>query len=194
MNFKRSFYKQIVKSQHLLTICKVYKRILQKISILYFIYNYIKAVRQKNTTQKPFRKKGRAFVLWPENKPGSVMTAIYLRCRSPVQLKKCHLCEERRADTFAFCTVLLRIGFTGFLRYRRKRWALTSPFHPYRKKCGGISLLHFPWGRPRLPLAVILALGARTFLAPFLSKTGPLPSFPLTNEYYITNGFICQTD
>ena len=37
MNFKRSFYKQIVKSQHLLTICKVYKRILQKISILYFM-------------------------------------------------------------------------------------------------------------------------------------------------------------
>lgn len=61
MNFKRSFYKQIVKSQHLLTICKVYKRILQKISILYFIYNYIKAVRQKKHNTKALPKKGKGF-------------------------------------------------------------------------------------------------------------------------------------
>ena len=31
-------------------------------------------------------------------------------------------------------TVLLRIGFTANLRYRRSGWALTSPFHPY--PCG----------------------------------------------------------
>jgi len=37
-------------------------------------------------------------------------------------------------------------------------WALTSPFHPYREKRGGFFLLHYPWGRPRLPLAVVMPL------------------------------------
>jgi len=36
-------------------------------------------------------------------------------------------------------------------------WALTSPFHPYRFR-GGFFLLHYPWGHPRLPLAVTLSL------------------------------------
>ena len=120
------------------------------------------------------------------------MTAIYLRCRSPVQLKMPPL---RSAPGRRVC---LLYGVAPDRVYRlsalpQKAVSSYLAFPPLPQKCGGISLLHFPWGRPRLPLAVILALGARTFLAPFLSETGPLPSFPLTNEYYITNSFICQT-
>ncbi len=62
-------------------------------------------------------------------------------------------------------SVLLRIGFTWPRRLRRagellpRLSALAARFAG-----GGISLLHFPWGRPRLPLAVIPPCGARTFL------------------------------
>ena len=61
-------------------------------------------------------------------------------------------------------TVLLRIGFTADARYRTNWWALTPPFHPYRNKSGGLFLLHFPGGYPRLTLSVILPYEARTFL------------------------------
>ena len=47
-----------------------------------------------------------------------------------------------------------------------RRCALTAPFHPYRAKRGGISLLHLPWSRLHQPLAGILPYGARTFLMP----------------------------
>lgn len=36
-------------------------------------------------------------------------------------------------------------------------------FPPLPAEAGGISLLHFPWGRPRRPLAVILALWSSDF-------------------------------
>ena len=112
------------------------------------------------------------------------MTAIYLRCRSPVQLKK--MPPLRRASGRRF---FLLYGVAPDRVYRlsalpQKTVSSYLAFPSLPQKCGGISLLHFPWGRPRLPLAVILALGARTFLAPFLSEIGPLPSFPLTNTYY----------
>ena len=61
-------------------------------------------------------------------------------------------------------TVLLRIGFTADVCYHTNWWALTPPFHPYRNKSGGLFLLHFPGGHPRLTLSVILPYEARTFL------------------------------
>ena len=61
MNFKRSFYKQIVKSQHLLTICKVYKRILQKNKhIILYIQLYQGCAAKKHNT-KALPKKGKGF-------------------------------------------------------------------------------------------------------------------------------------
>ena len=48
-----------------------------------------------------------------------------------------------------------------------RRCALTAPFHPYRHKAGGISLLHLSWSRLHQPLTGILLCGARTFLMPF---------------------------
>ena len=61
-------------------------------------------------------------------------------------------------------TVLLRIGFTADVCYHTNWWALTPPFHPYRNVSGGLFLLHFPGGHPRLTLSVILPYEARTFL------------------------------
>ena len=48
-----------------------------------------------------------------------------------------------------------------------RRCALTAPFHPYRHKAGGISLLHLSWSRLHQPLTGILLCGARTFLMPY---------------------------
>jgi len=48
--------------------------------------------------------------------------------------------RERRAghsQMFSYL-VLLRMGFTMLFRSPGKRWALTSPFHPYPTESGGI--------------------------------------------------------
>ena len=50
--------------------------------------------------------------------------------------------------------VLLPVGFAVPSLLPATRCALTAPFHPYRPKAAVCSLLHFPWGRPRRPLAV----------------------------------------
>ena len=44
-------------------------------------------------------------------------------------------------------------------------WALTPPFHPCSALTGrgGLFLLHWPWGRPRLPLAAALPLKSPDF-------------------------------
>src|SRR5690606_30558879 len=55
-------------------------------------------------------------------------------------------------------SVLLPVGFALPLPLPVARWALTPPFHPYRalpRRTGTAVcfLWHFPWGRPRRPLA-----------------------------------------
>ena len=57
---------------------------------------------------------------------------------------------------------------------------LTFPPLHVQSTCG-ISLLHFPWGRPRRALPGILPCAARTFLTPF----GARPPGSLTNERII---------
>ena len=87
-----------------------------------------------------------------------------------------HLLGTRRAGAIRSSAVLLRIGFTqprsllraGELLPRLSTLTVTSH--------GGISLLHFPYGRPRLPLAAILPCEARTFLTHSLSALCPLLS------------------
>ena len=100
---------------------------------------------------------------------------------------------EDAGPAYIFRLMLLRIGFTGPRSLLRAGELLPRLSTLTASARGGISLLHSPWGRPRLPLAVILALGARTFLAPFLSKIGPLPSFPLTIIHYSQSICACQT-
>jgi len=51
--------------------------------------------------------------------------------------------ESTAGHRIALYSVLLRMGFTEPSLSPEKRWALTSPFHPYRL-LGGIFLLHFP--------------------------------------------------
>ena len=58
----------------------------------------------------------------------------------------------------------------------RRRCALTAPFHPYLCPEGPSAvcfLLHFPSGRPALPLASILPCGVRTFLSPLRPRAQP---------------------
>ena len=78
-------------------------------------------------------------------KPGSVCAAIYLGRMLPPASS--HLPKTGRASPApkgaVFSAVLLRIEFTGSRSHLWDRWALTPPFHPYRARRGGISLLHF---------------------------------------------------
>lgn len=59
-------------------------------------------------------------------------------------------------------TVLLRIEFTA-TDSLQPSGALLPHLSTLTCNAGGISLLHFPWGRPRRPLAVILALWSSDF-------------------------------
>ncbi len=55
-------------------------------------------------------------------------------------------------------------------------------FPPLPEKSGGISLLHYPWGRPRRRLAVILALGSSDFPQTDRFQFRPQPSSLLTHH------------
>src|SRR5690348_16097526 len=63
-------------------------------------------------------------------------------------------------------SVLLRVGFGVPRLSPGGRWALTPPFHPYRRLAAPAVcfLCHFPSGCPDWPLASTLPSGARTFL------------------------------
>ena len=52
---------------------------------------------------------------------------------------------KMRATSFLYPNLdLLRVGFTRLSQSPGKRWALTSPFHPYQENLVGYFLLHFP--------------------------------------------------
>ena len=73
-------------------------------------------------------------------KPGSVRICaaiIYLHRALPRGLSLAALPPRNRAGSppiNRYIKVLLRIGFTAGLCYHKLGWALTSPFHPYRKR------------------------------------------------------------
>ena len=141
---------------------------------------------QKGKKKSPlfFKEKNRGLFYWNDqaNKPGSVVMTIYLDRRlldGSSHIDRWQNCRKRgrRATVQPFAvTVLLRIGFTwqcsllhpGELLPRLSTLTVTSH--------GGISLLHCPYGRPRLPLAAILPCEARTFLTHSLSALCPLLS------------------
>ena len=66
--------------------------------------------------------------------------------------------------------VLLRVGFAVPVLLPEPRCALTAPFHPYRPRLSlreAVSFLwHFPWGRPRRPLAATLSPWSPDFPPP----------------------------
>ena len=107
----------------------------------------------------------------PVSRVLSFKTAIYLA--APLPTRSSH---PLNAAGQAYCvpTVLLRIEFTAMRRSRTSGGLLPPPFHPYLDPIwsrGGISLLHFSWGRPRRVLPVIPCplepgLSSRTGLSP----------------------------
>ena len=83
---------------------------------------------------------------------------------------------------------LLRAGFTSRTS-RQAAGELLPHLSTLTRQACGISLLHFPWGRPRRALPGALPCGARTFLTPF----GARPPGSLTNgRYYTINAVPCQ--
>ena len=106
-----------------------------------------------------------------------------------------------RADV-SLQSALLRIGFAGphsllcAGELLPRLSTLTAEAAPkgalngiIPKLCGGISLLHFPWGHPRRPLAVILPCEARTFLIHNHVRDCSAHSHAL---YFIAEFFPCQ--
>ena len=91
----------------------------------------------------------------------------------------------RNAQGYASCssTVLLRIGFTG-PRGLPRAGELLPRLSILTENPGGISLLHFPWGRPRRRLAVILALGSSDFPQTGGFPRRPRPSSLLTQSLF----------
>ncbi len=71
--------------------------------------------------------------------------------------------SEDAGPAYIFRLMLLRIGFTGPHGLPCAGELLPRLSTLAAPERGGISLLHFPWGRPRLPLAVILALRSSDF-------------------------------
>ena len=72
---------------------------------------------------------------------------------------------------------LLRVGFTSRTSRQAAGELLPHLSTLTRLAACGISLLHFPWGRPRRVLPGTLPYAARTFLTPF----GARPPGSLTN-------------
>jgi len=74
-------------------------------------------------------------------KPSSVLNGHLSRTYISARLKRCgelaghFLCSRSCIEWGLHRALLPNCG-----------WALTSPFHPYRK-CGGFFLLHCPWSR-----------------------------------------------
>ena len=94
---------------------------------------------------------------------------IYLRRLLPNGLRACALCRHR--DSGGNRSGFLRSpeGVASDRVYRKPALPQVSvssylAFPPLPPEGGGISLLHFPWGRPRRTLSVILPCEARTFL------------------------------
>ena len=79
---------------------------------------------------------------------------------------------------------LLRAGFTSRTS-RQAAGELLPHLSTLTRQACGISLLHFPWGRPRRALPGALPCGARTFLTPF----GARPPGSLTNRRILSHFF-----
>ena len=88
------------------------------------------------------------------------LTVIYLDALLPV--RSSHLWEAAGPALMLPTTVLLLIEFTA-TDTLEPSGALLPHLSTLTCNAGGISLLHFPWGRPRRPLAVILALWSSDF-------------------------------
>jgi len=82
-------------------------------------------------------------------------------------------------QTFPYL-ILLLVGFTLPSMSPWKRWALTSPFHPYPVMRGGMFSVALSSGHPEFALRTTMPCEVRTFLWPALSE--PAIMHPLQIE------------
>jgi len=91
---------------------------------------------------------------------------ISLGCRSPGT--SCNLPEDFRRAALKRLPIWSCSGW-GLpcpASHLNRRWAFTSPFHPYRiQRLGGIFSVALSAGRPAFVLRTILPCGVRTFLS-----------------------------
>ena len=78
---------------------------------------------------------------------------------------------------------LLRAGFTSRTS-RQAAGELLPHLSTLTRQACGISLLHFPWGRPRRTLSGTLPCGARTFLMRMTENSVPHATAWLTHKLY----------
>ncbi len=84
---------------------------------------------------------------------------------------------------------LLRVGFTSRTSRQAAGELLPHLSTLTRLAACGISLLHFPWGRPRRVLPGTLPYAARTFLTPLRRAAARQPH---KRRNYSTNPAVCQ--
>jgi hypothetical protein len=104
------------------------------------------------------------------DKPGPVEDGHFSRCR-PCGRPSCALLAAQMVRAAPRHGLgLLPVGFAMPPALRRERWALTPPFHPYRRRLPGaggslsVVLSLSPCNWRRLDLPVTVPCGARTFL------------------------------
>lgn len=102
-----------------------------------------------------------------------------------------HQIKKMTSSLILLVSVLLQMGFTQPSMSPYQRWALTSPFHPYRPKPAVIFCGTFPWITPARRYLVFRFLEARTFLTPGFSFPGR--SYPTACEWQtIRSGQLLQ--
>ena len=88
------------------------------------------------------------------------------------------------------CLVLQAVGFAVPATSPPPRCALTAPFHLCLCPEGPSAvcfLWHFPWGRPRWPLATTVPCPARTFLRPQMQPATARPTLGIYYFLFITD-------
>ena len=89
-----------------------------------------------------------------------------------------------RKSACAPIPILHRVGFTGRTSRQAAGELLPRLSILTASKRGGISLLHYPWGRPRRTLSGTLPCGARTFLMRMTENSVPHATAWLTHKLY----------
>ena len=124
----------------------------------------------------PFRrrvnKKGFEFVC----KPSSVVYGHLSRLTVTDKLKRYSRYSVGRTALYDGNPILQRVGFTWHTALLRYRWALTSPFHPYRKRA-------LPWRQTQGKRPSRL----RRFISVALSRRSPSPDV-------IRHPVLCSSD
>ena len=113
--------------------------------------------------------------------------AIYLGTASPPRSRDYQEPNGQpflRKSACAPIPILHRVGFTWRTSRQAAGELLPRLSILTASKRGGISLLHYPWGRPRRTLSGTLPCGARTFLMRMTENSVPHATAWLTHKLY----------